>query len=178
MAEKKGTSANDTADVSENESAANSADRVGGLDATEAFNDADLRSISSFEDAVALVERTFGDVLDAEDEIGTGFVKLENKNRLLGVPLVILNFTLSVGDYVGDDGQPQYFAAVRVVTAAGEKLWFTDGGTGIYRQLEDLHVRSRRNGGIYVKEGLRVSKYDWTDSNGNKQPGETFYLNV
>jgi hypothetical protein len=178
MAEKKVTTANDNADVSENESAVNSADNAGGPDAIEQFNDADLRSLTSFDDAIALIERTYGDVLDAAEEIGTGFVKLENKNRLLGVPFVILNFTPSVGDFVDDNGQPQYFVAVRLMTSTGEKLWFTDGGTGIYRQLEDLHVRSNRNGGIYVREGLRVSQYKWVDDKGNEQPGETFYLNV
>lgn len=142
------------------------------------FSDAELRTISSFEDALALAEHTFGDVLDATTEIGSGFVRLENKDRLCDETFIILSFSLTEGDFIGDDGFKQHFAAVRVVTKSGGKYWFTDGGTGIYRQLEDLKTRSNRGGGILVNNGLRKSTYEWEDDKGNMQPGVTYYLNV
>lgn len=143
------------------------------------FTDADLRGIASFEDALALATATYGDVVDATDEIGSGFVRLDNKSRLIDTPFVIMSFALSEGDYIdGGTGVKQHFASVRVVTRSGDKYWFTDGGTGIYRQLEDMSVRSGRNGGILVDGGLRKSEYQFEDSDGNMQPGTTFYLNV
>jgi hypothetical protein len=142
------------------------------------FTDAQLRSVDSFEAALALASQEYGDVLDAADEIGSGFVNLDNKDRLIDTTFLILSFAISEGDFRGDDGFLQHFASVRVVTRAGEKFWFTDGGTGIYRQLEDLAVRSGRKGGILVNNGLRKSEYEFEDSKGNMQPGVTYYLNV
>lgn len=142
------------------------------------FSDAQLRSVTSFDEAVALATQTFGDVLDATEEIGSGFTRLENKDRLIDVPFIILSFSMSEGDFRGDDGQLQYFTSLRVVTKSNDKYWFTDGGSGIYRQLEDLAVRSGRTGGILVEHGLRKSEYTWTDNKGNDQPGITHYLNV
>jgi hypothetical protein len=142
------------------------------------FSDADLRTIDSFDAALALATQTFGDVLDAAEEIGTGFTKLENKDRLVDVPFLILSFSMSEGDFRDDEGFLQQFVSVRIVTRSGEKYFFTDGGTGIYRQLEDLAVRSGRTGGILVQNGLRRSEYTWVDDKGHDQPGVTHYLNV
>jgi hypothetical protein len=142
------------------------------------FSDVQLRGVSSFEEAMQLATETFGDVLDAADEIGSGFVKLENKDRLVDTEFVILSYSMSEGDFRDTDGFLQHFVSARIVTRAGEKFFFTDGGTGIYRQLEDLAVRSGRTGGIHVKNGLRRSEYTWVDKNGNDQPGVTHYLNV
>jgi hypothetical protein len=148
------------------------------IENSQPFSDADLRSVTSFDEALELAQREYGDVLDATDEIGAGFVELKDKSRLVDVPFVILSFTINEGDFRNEHGQLQYFCACRVVTRSGDKYWFTDGGTGIYQQLEDLAVRSRRMGGILVPRGLRESKYEWTDEYGNQQPGITHYLNV
>lgn len=155
-----------------------SADISAGEPRDPQFSDAQLRGVDSFDAAMALVTEAYGDVLDAAEEIGSGFTKLENKNRLVGLTFLIVTYTFSDGDFRDENGFLQKFVSVRIVTRTGEKLWFTDGGTGIYRQLEDLSVRSGRNGGVLVTDGLRVSEYTWIDDKGNEQPGVTHYLNV
>lgn len=140
------------------------------------FDAGTMRAIGSFADALALVEERYGDVIDATDEIGTGFAKIE-KRFLVDIPFVILHMTFTVSDTYKnpDNGQPLAFVAVNIVTQHGLKGWFVDGGAGIYTQLDEWAVRTNRFGGILVKGGLRESTYDLPDGSGQ---GTTYYLNV
>jgi hypothetical protein len=142
------------------------------------YTDADLRAVKSFEDALQLVTATIGDVLDATDEIGSGFAQLDNKDRLVDTAFVILSFSINDGDFRDAEGFLQKFVSVRVVTRSGDKYWFTDGSTGIARQLRDYVEMGGRKAGLLVKQGLRKSEYTFTDANGNEQPATTYYLNV
>jgi hypothetical protein len=142
------------------------------------YTDADLRAVKSFEDALKLVTDTVGDVLDAADEIGSGFVQIDNKDRLVDTAFVILSFSINDGDFRDTEGFLQKFVSVRVVTRSNDKYWFTDGSTGIARQLRDYVEMGGRKAGLLVKNGLRKSEYTFTDSNGNEQPATTYYLNV
>lgn len=141
------------------------------------FSDTELRGISSFEDAMRLAAEKYGDVIDAADEIGSGFIMLDNKDKLVGEPFVILSFAFPEGDFLDEDGNPGHFAVVRLVTKHGDRFVVTDGSHGIYQQLEDFHIRSGRSGGLVVSGGLRKSEYK-TEVNGVMQPAVTYYLNV
>lgn len=145
--------------------------------ASVSFSDAELRGISSFEDALRLAEEKYGDVIDAAEEIGSGFVMLDNKDKLVGEPFVILSFAFPEGDFLDENGNPGHYAVVRLVTKHGDRLVLTDGSHGIYQQLEDFHIRSGRTGGLLVSGGLRKSEYK-TEVNGVMQRAVTYYLNV
>lgn len=142
------------------------------------FSDTELRGITSFEDALALVQETYGDVLDAADEIGSGFVLLKDKNKLVDVPFIILSFSFPEGDFTDENGLKSHFSVMRVVTERGDRYVVVDGSTGIYDQLDQFYGRSGRNGGMMVKGGLRRSDYEYTDAQGKTSPASTYYLNV
>lgn len=141
------------------------------------FSDTDLRGITSFEDALRLAAEKYGSVIDAADEIGSGFVMLDDKDKLVNEPFVIISYTFPEGDFRNDDGELSHFAVMRVVTKHGDRFVVTDGSHGIYSQLDEFYVRSGRKGGLLVGGGLRKSTYE-TEINGVMQPATTYYLNV
>lgn len=146
---------------------------------TVTFSDTELRGIGSFAEALALVETKYGDVIDASSEIGSGFVILEDKDALLNVPFVILSYAFPEGDRVDAHGIARHYSLMRVVTKHNEHFVVTDGGTGIYEQLDEYYVRSGRKGGLLVERGLRKSEYVYTDpTTGEVSPATTYYLNV
>lgn len=147
------------------------------------FAPEDLRSLATLEDAVRLIEREFGGVADATTEIGDGFTMLEEKDKLLNVPMVVMQWVFATGDYTRDGERTEYVIA-RILTEHAEKFIVTDGGTGICAQLREYEARTGRTGGLMCGRGLRKSEYDTVDgvpttdksiANGR---GETFYLNV
>jgi hypothetical protein len=144
-------------------------------------NAAQLREVTSFDDALNLIRETYGEAaLDtAAGALGDGFALTQNKDRFCGVPLLFVHWTISDGDYpiLGDDGKPTgevgKFVAARIVTKDGGKYIITDGGTGIGRQLQ---VYTAETGKTYLlaEKGLRVSRY----SNEFTADGETFYVDT
>lgn len=139
------------------------------------MTDTDLAAIASFADAMSTVEATFGGVDDFSN-YGSGFEVLEDKDKLLKTPFVILEFTFSQGE-MGE------FVSAPLVTEDGRKYILNDGSTGICKQLRD--VRDRRiaqnifpaQQGVAVKKGLRVSSYKYTDpTTGKETPAKTYYL--
>jgi|ERR1041385_275526 hypothetical protein len=159
----------------------------------ERFKDDELRAVTSFEDAMALLVQTYGGVESITDfELGNGFkiATDDEKNRLVGVSFIILHFQFNEGDY-GD------FVSVTLVTQHGDRIVLNDGSTGIYEQLKDV-ARTGRYGGIAVPHGLRKSEYDTCPDCGKPRPqsattcrnercestsekratGATFYLDV
>lgn len=127
-----------------------------------------LRGIDSLEDALALLDSQGIDIHDAADEIGTGFTVLDDKNKLIGVPFLILAFDFHDSDKKREDGQLAKFVSMTIVTKApilvGEELFrkfiVNDGGTGIYAQLDEWAVKANKRGGLLVRRGLRASNYD------------------
>lgn len=142
------------------------------------FADAELRGITSFEAAIAAVEGKFGSVADASEEIGSGFVMLDDKEKLIGETFIIVSFSFPQGDYRDDNGELSHFAVARLVTQRGDRYVITDGGHGIYSQLDEFAVRSGRAGGLLVRGGLRKSEYEYVNDKGITQPAVTYYLNV
>lgn len=132
------------------------------------FDPADLRAISSFRDAQALIEAQMGTSLaDATTEIGDGFTMLDDKDALLNVPFIAVHWTFAPGDY------GQEFVIMRVLTERGDKYIIVDGGTGVCQQMREFTTEHRRNAGLLVPRGLRKSEY--VNEFG---PGTTHYLNV
>lgn len=157
------------------------------------FDDATLRGISSFEDAMRLAADTYGSVIgDADLELGNGFrvATDDDKARLVNVPFIILTYTFNDGDY----GE---FATMMVITSPnGDRLIVNDGSTGIFSQLLDIMKTTNRTGGIFIERGLRVSEYATCsecgkprkpseaqcgtcgDDSERRSKGRTFYLDV
>lgn len=137
------------------------------------FSGVALRNVETFEDAFELASIAFGGVADATTEIGDGFELLEDKNDLVGVPLIILTFSLHDGDYQRDGTQTK-FVSMRVMTKSNRKYIVNDGGTGIAEQLVDYAKRTGKAGGLGVPHGFRVSSYNHPVHG----PGKTFYLDL
>lgn len=143
-----------------------------------AFDDNTLSELSGFDSALALLSETSGTV-DSFDDYGNGFTILptEEKNRLIKVPFVALQWRF----HNGDNGE---FVSVEIVTKGGEKLVVNDGSTGIRDQLKAVTDRRIKRGAdavsahtnLYVSQGLRRSDYQYTDSDGKAKNATTYYL--
>ena len=142
------------------------------------FETADLRSISSLEDAVRLLTDNGLTIADATTAIGDGFEMLEDKDLLIKVPFIALTWSFTQGDFGAD------YLIMRIVTADGKKFVVTDGSTGLCRQVQEFERETGRTAGLKVERGLRKSEYFLGADN---QPvssdegfgkGYTYYLNV
>ena len=144
------------------------------------LEDDDLRAVTSMDDALRLVSEAGAEIEDYSQAYGTGFAVLptDEKNRLIKVPFVILEWRFSEGD----NGE---FVSALIVTDKGEKLVLNDGSTGIRDQLRKVTENRISRGaaddvahrGLSVPGGLRVSEYDYTDeSTGKTSKARTYYL--
>lgn len=138
-----------------------------------AFTDDELRGIGSFSDALELIANKGLGAPENFEAYGTGF-KVVDKATLVGVPFMMLEWRFSDGDF----GR---FVSFSGVTEDGRKIIVNDGSTGVREQLENVSA-SRESKGmkasapLLVREGLRVSEYDYTDEKGNKSRAKTYYL--
>lgn len=132
------------------------------------FNDDSLRALQTFDDVIAALS---GDVVDARTEIGSGFEVLDNKERLLGVPFICVEWSFPMGDYGP-------FAAVTIVTKSGEKLILNDGSmkSGLGQQLQDYTARTGKRTGLLCNKGLTVSRYTYVNEKGEPSPAATYYI--
>lgn len=112
----------------------------------------------------------------AHEVLGDGFDPIDDKRKLVGVDMVLLQWTFSSSDkYNGE------FVTVRAMTADNRKIRFTDGSTGIAAQLRDLTTAREKaghpypNGGL-ICPGLRVSDYTYTNEKGQKSAASTYYI--
>ena len=138
-----------------------------------AFDPNDLRAIASFDDAQRLLADARIELRDASTEIGDGFTLLEDKDTLINVPFIALQWSFVQGDFVNDDGEKTEFIVMRLVTGDGRKVVLTDGGTGIAEQIRSYEARTGNTGGLIVQRGLRKSEYE-----NEHGAGVTHYLNV
>lgn len=143
---------------------------------TSVLDETNLRDITSFEDALKAFESS-GVAYEVMSDYGTGFDVLPNeaKNRLVGVPIVILEWRFTSGDH----GE---FVSAAIVTKHGEKLILNDGSTGIMKQLQKI-TRARVAAGhaapqnaLAVPGGLTRSDYPYTDDKGEVKTATTYYL--
>lgn len=140
----------------------------------------DYRNITSFDDAMRLVEDKFGGEIYSADMLGDGFTLVEgndDKVQFIGSPMLILSATLHDSKTMkNDDGSPKQFAVLRIVTKDGRKAIVTDGSTGIMEQVKAMrvHVPASEGKPIYVPKGFRVSEYVHPQHGAAK----TFYLDT
>lgn len=93
-------------------------------------------------------------VLDFASLTGDGWGDVVEKDTLLGQPFLIADVKFHTGDF-GD------YAAVLAVKLDGTRVVFTDGSSGIYKQLIRLEEQTGgRLSGIACRSGLRKSEYE------------------
>jgi hypothetical protein len=125
------------------------------------FDEDALRAIASFDDALALTREYLGEIEEADQVLGDGFsvLKQDDKGRLVGVPLILMEWNFYPGDYGSD------FVAVRIAARNENgtigKYILNDGSTGIATMLRRYADRTGKRGGLFVKHGLSVSEYDY-----------------
>lgn len=151
---------------------------------TREWDEGALRDIGSYADAVALYRAMYGDdVVEAADELGDGFDRYseDDKRKLVGVPLFVMEWRFSISETVQRGDQSVEYVTCRVVGERGGKAIkavFSDGGSGIYRQLRAFTDRTDRVRGMMVPNGLRVSDYTFTAPDGSKTPASTYYFDL
>lgn len=155
--------------------------------------DKDQRSaIETWDDALRLAMEEFGTILNiADTSLGDGFrvASEDDKRRLIGVPLLLLEWRWVDGDF-GD-----YVSVAAIAQGDNGTKWIiNDGSTGIREQVREIETKYGVNGGVMVRNGLRVSDYntdletgeplskkEWIEANkANKKTGKghTFYLDT
>ncbi len=148
-------------------------------------SDDQLRNVGTFEDALRLVQEELGAQIDrVEDEVGTGFIVLDDKSKLEGVDFLAIMWKFYYSDdfsYRAEDGsiQPGQFVSIHLMTADGKKYIINDGTKGGIRD-QLLGYTERHDGkcaGLMCQGGLQVSEYDYEDpSNGSVSKARSYYL--
>ena len=127
------------------------------------FSEDALREIVSFDDAYRLTLEYQGEIVEADQVLGDGFsvLKQEDKARLVGVPLILMEWDFYPGDFGSE------FVAVRIAARNQDgttgKYVLNDGSTGIAVMLRKYQERTGKRGGLLVKHGLSVSDYEYCD---------------
>lgn len=152
---------------------------------TRDWDDNAFREIGSLADALALYRTTVGDdIAVASEELGDGFDRYteDDKRKLIGVPLFVMEWRFAISDTVQRGDESVEYVTARIVAERGGKTIkavFSDGSTGIYRQLRAYTDRTQRTKGLMVPNGLRVSDYTFQHPiTGEKSPASTFYFDL
>lgn len=127
---------------------------------TKTFTDDDLRSLTTFDQALALTEQTHGEVVDAERELGNGFRVLDSRDKmkLVGVPILLMDWTFNDGNF----GKfVSVYLASRNEDGSMGRWILNDGSTGIATMLAEYTQKTDRRGGLIVRGGLRFSEYTY-----------------
>lgn len=98
---------------------------------------------------------------------------LEDKDKLIGVPFVILSWTLNEGGKFGG------FVTLYVLTENNERYIVNDGSTGIRDQLMRYTDETGIDSMLVCRHGLRVSVYDKELPNGvTISDAKTYYIDT
>lgn len=168
--------------------------------------DAATPGFKTMDDVVAFFEGKGVNLFDNATDGVKSLDLLDDKEILIGVPLAILQWRFNESDkYKDADGQSGVFVSAEVQFMVsrdtgeplktvikdknGDPLYdlrtvvLNDGGTGIAAQLATITANRKSAGlsnthvGRGVRKGLRVSRYDYTDSEtGKTSEAETYYL--
>lgn len=151
-----------------------------------------LREIKTPADLEAYLVAASGVELSYGEEISDGFDVLENKDRLIDVPLILVDWNMFESKDFGGK-----VLTIRLMTLTGERYRISDGSTGIMAQLLEVSNIRVKEGhktpmqGLGVRNGLRKSSYWVSVADGKamseaeaektpkelKKKAETFYLN-
>lgn len=111
-----------------------------------------LNGVTNLADAFAALNAAgliVADVADFDDSAWGPTI--DDKDKLLGTPFLIAEAKFHQGDFGP-------FVACLCVNEHGEKFVFTDGSTGVYRQMEN--ISDKHNGPVFAPRGLRRSDYE------------------
>jgi len=110
-------------------------------------------------------------VVKSSDVLGDGAEFITDKNKLVEVPFLILDWK-----FIVDEETQREYVNVLIMGASGDKARFNDGSTGIYAQLKQVSDNVGKVG-IEVKQGLRRSDYVKV-INGKNEKATTYYLSA
>lgn len=115
----------------------------------------DLASIGSIDDALVALQNAGIVARRASDELGDGFVLLDDngKRTLVGTPFLIIGASESEGDY------GKTMVTLRLITGDNRKYVINDGSTGIREQVVGYLENHDTIAGLMVDKGLRASDY-------------------
>jgi hypothetical protein len=116
--------------------------------------------------ALAAVKSTPRTSVLEEIKDDRGFVQVFNKDKLCGIPFVIIDWDEEITAY-------GVVAHVRLVQGGKNALYFRDGSTGVCAQLQKLRDDKGVTRMIDCPKGLRVSRYKF---DGND--AQTYYLDT
>lgn len=121
---------------------------------------------------LATARELLGTVVDASDVVGDGADFIKDKNLLVGVPFLVLEWK-----FVVDEKTNREYVNVHIMGGDGRRARFNDGSTGVYAQLKKV---SDEMGvmGIQVKAGLRRSDYVKDMADGSRNDATTYYLSA
>lgn len=141
------------------------------------LNTTQLRRIQTFTDAARQLHQhgVFNGV-QYDELTGFGLLPGANKEQLLGVPFLIVQFEFKTG--IHDSS----YVDCHIITTNDERYILRDSSRGIHSQLRSL-VRERVLSdhphpfmGVYARKGLsyKVNAYELPD--GSKGTSKTYYL--
>lgn len=111
-----------------------------------------LPDFQTLQEAVSYFNANEG-VVDIADFLGDGFTLIRDKEQLVNIPFLILDW-----NWINDPATARTYASVRVITSDNRRLRFNDGSTGIARQLENLETQGIKTG-VRVSGGIAKSEY-------------------
>lgn len=126
-----------------------------------------IDTVDSFEELMNGLAEAGISPVDANEAFNGGF-ELVEKEKLEGVPFVVMDWKFSAGKYNED------FVIVRAMTTDSRKVVFNDGSTGIRQQLRDYEQAHGKR--PLHSMGLRSSVYTYKDQDGNETPATTWYI--
>lgn len=130
-----------------------------------------LKAIQNFDDVKRLAAELNNDIVSST-ELGDGFALLDtkDKDRLIGLPIMVIGWNFSMGD-MGE------FVTARVLAQEANgtfsKYIINDGSTGIYDQLKRISQLNPNAGIVTAIRGLRKSEYFVPVEVTDEQTGET-----
>ena len=135
-------------------------------------NDDMLNQVDDFNSAMNLVAAYSLTAINVNDTIANHFPVID-KEELLNRPFMVLR-----AREVKNSEQGTRYWTLWVITKDNERGMFSDGSTGIARQLDAVAAENygTLEGKPFMTGGLRVSRYTYTDDSGKKSDAKTFYL--
>lgn len=136
-----------------------------------------LQHIDNYVDAVNLL-RGEGALTDQQASELTGFGLLPGKDKelLLGVPFLIIQYEFKVGR------DSSSFVECAIITTHDDKHLLRDSSKGIYVQLRNVYEERVATGnpnpdlGYPVRKGLTYQDHNYTGLTGETTKSRTYYL--
>jgi hypothetical protein len=125
----------------------------------------DWSTVTSWETALSILGAD--NITDAQEAFGDGS-RLLDKKDFLHAEFVVLDWNYVKNKETGEDS----YVNVLVINRQGSKARFNDGGSGIFKQCKEFEAKTGRRGGVYCKDGLRVSEFVTEDG----QDAKTYYF--